>query len=342
MFRFQYPWFALLLVPLVAALLVALRCRPPTLSVSSVSVFRTGFAGFGWRPWRWPPVIQAAGLALCVVALMRPQFGNTRFIERAEGIDIMLVLDVSGTMQLFDVPADMDVQSIARGIQAGALKSRLDVAKEELRKFVKARPDDRIGLIVFARLPYMICPPTLDHDFLINHLEVLEPGMLPDGTNIAGPLASATYRLKDSAARRRVIAFFTDGYNNVNARVTPRQAAILARKFNIAVYTVGIGSVHAVAQTPGLFGPHLQWAESQFDARLLEDMATATGGRYFAARDGTGFAKVMSEIAALEKTSLEVPRYVDFSDRFFPWLVAGVALIFAGFILERTWFQTVP
>jgi Ca-activated chloride channel family protein len=344
-FRFQHPWFVLLLLPLAAALVVAWCRRPPALIVSSLEPVRAGFgASRGrWGRWRWPLLLHAAGLLLAVVALMRPQFGQQRYFERTEGIDIMLVLDVSGSMEAIDVPPELRSRDeVVRAVEAGRLKSRLEVAKQELRRFVRGRPDDRIGLIAFARLPYIVCPPTLDHDFLLGHLEQLAPGMLPDGTNLASPIASATARLKDSPARRRVMVLFTDGENNVEARITPRQAAQLARTFKSVIYTVGVGSERAVVLAAGWFGRTLQPAEGGHGRALLEELAGATGGRYFAARDAAGFAQVMREIDALETTRLDVPRYVDYRERFAPWLAAAISLILAGFVLERTLCQTLP
>lgn len=346
MFRFQHPGFVLLLLPLLGAVATAWLRRPPTLRFSSLEPVRASMGGAaGPRrlgPRHWPLLLQAGGLVLAVVALMRPQFGNQRYIERTEGIDIMLVLDVSTSMQAFDVPEALRTgDEVLAAIENGRLKPRIQVAREELRRFVRNRPDDRIGLVVFARQPYMACPPTLDHEFLAGRIEQLQPGMLPDGTNIASPLASATARLKDSPARRRVIVLFTDGENNVDARITPQQAAQLARTVHCIVYTVSVGSDRAVLVVPGL-RRRLAQADGGHGRPLLEEIAAGTGGRCFPARDAAAFARVMGEIDALERVRIEVPRYVDYRERFTPWLAAGLALILAGFVLERTVCQTLP
>jgi Ca-activated chloride channel family protein len=345
MTHLQSPWFALLLLPLVAAVVVAVRRQPPALRVSHAGPFAAATRGWRWwHPVRLPVFIAAAGLALLVIALMRPQHGIEMTIQRTEGIDIVVVLDVSGSMRAFDIPASVQTEAeLARGIQNGEIKCRVDIAKEELRKFVEKRPNDRIGLIVFSKVPYVVCPPTLDRDFMLNHLQTLQAGSLPDGTGLAAPLSSATTRLKDSKAKRRVVVLFTDGMNNVEAQITPHQAAKLARTFDVTVHTVGVGSQRAVVIASGWFGQSLQLArEAGLDEALLKEIADSTGGRYFRARDAEGFAEVMREIDALEKTEIEAPRYVDYRERFYPWLLAGAALLLLGFFLENTILMTAP
>ncbi len=345
MFRFQHPWYALLLLPLAAALAWALIRRPPALAVSSAAPFKGGGLRTGpWHPSRWPLWIGALGLGLSIFALMRPQFGVEKDIRRAEGVDIMLVLDVSPSMSAYDIPAGIrSTDEAVEAIRGKKLKPRVEVAKAELIKFVQKRPDDRIGMIIFSKLPYTVCPPTMDHDFLVNNLATFEGGMLGEATNLAGPLASAVARLKESPARRRVAVFFTDGGNNVQDKVTPEQAADLARTFNIAVYTVGIGSNRALMPMPGMFGGRLvSVGGMDFDPALLQSIASKTGARYFAANDADGFARAMEEINRLEKVKMETPRYTDYSERFPPLLWAGLALILLAFLLERTVLQTVP
>ena len=347
MFRFEQPWFALLLLLLAAGLVWAWRLPPPTLLVSDLTPFRRAFAGRRRRlpSWRLPLLLTAAGLSLCIVALMRPQAGTEQTIRHALGVDIMLVLDVSGSMQLVDVPEDYaNLEQVARAVQSGVLKDRISVAKDELKRFVEKRPDDRIGLIAFSRLPYMVCPPTLDHDFLTDMLANLQAGMLPDGTNLAGPLASATHRLKDSPAKRRVVVLFTDGVNNIQDKVSPVQAAELADKFKVTIHTVGIGSPRAVMFVRGLNGG-LQVRggdEAPLDKKLLEDIAKKSGGRFFAARDSRGFSQVMDEIDRLEKVQIEGTQYREYHELFSAWLWAGLLLILAAGLLEKTFCQTLP
>lgn len=345
MFRFEQPWYALMLLPVLAAVWWAWRLPPPTLLVSGLTPFRRAAAGRRpWLPgWRVPLLLTAAGLCLCVVALMRPQAGTELSIRNTLGIDIMLALDVSGSMSAYDIPPRYTKgREVLEAIDAGVLQDRISMAKAELARFVERRTEDRIGMIAFARLPYMVSPPTLDHDFLVGHLQNLKAGMLPDGTNLAGPLASATYRLKDSAARRRVVVLFTDGVNNVQDKVTPAQAAKLADQFKVTVYTVGIGSNQPYIVMPDPFGRRLQPIRDDLDEKLLTEIAQAAGGRYFAAEDADGFARVMQEIDRLEKVKVEGTQFMDYHELFSAWLWSGLGLIVLGFVLGNTRFQTLP
>lgn len=337
-------WFAALFPVVAFAVIVALRKRRPAVTVSTAGPFRKATPPMHWwHPLQWPILIAGVGLACLTVAMMRPQKGIERLIERTKGIDIMLVLDVSGSMQAYDVPDSIDSdEAIQRAWNAGRLKSRIDVAKKELRHFVENRPNDRIGLVVFARLPYTVCPPTLDHDYLLNHLQMLDAGMLPDGTGLAAPIASATTRLKDSPAKRRVMVLFTDGVNNVDAEITPRQAAKIAHTYHIVAYTVGVGSRRPIMLMNSFLGRQLQYVRAGLDTALLKSIADTTGGQYFAARDPAGFGRAMHEIDTMEKTTIEAPRYLDYRERFFPWLVLGAALLLLAFLLECTLLLQVP
>ena len=245
---FAHPWFFLLLIPLALALLAAWRKREPGIRIPSIRPYEMA-SKHGLRVMNWRKMtlfaLWAAGGILCVVALARPQEGLEEIKQRADGIDIIIALDLSGSMEAIDIPSSVSSQAqLNSQLRDGTLKNRLETAKAEIRKFIEARPNDRIGLIVFAQLPYVACPPTLDHAWLIANLERLNPGDIGDATGIAGPLASAVQRLKDSDAKSRVVVLFTDGRNNVSAKVTPRQAAKLADTFNVTVYTVGIEQRH--------------------------------------------------------------------------------------------------
>ncbi len=344
MTQFHSPWFFILLPAIAAVAILALRRRPPALRVSEIASFREAIPrARWWAPERIPLWLAVLGLALLTVALARPRKGVEQLMERTHGIDIMLVLDVSGSMRAYDIPPNIQSdQKAVREINAGRIRNRIETAKAELRKFVRRRPNDRIGMIAFARLPYTVCPPTLDHDYLLNHLEMLDAGTLPDGTGIAPAIASATTRLKDSPAKRRVMVLFTDGENNVESEITPIQAAEIAHEFKIIIYTVGVGSDRPLMPVRGFFGPTLQPVQAGLDENLLRKIADITGGRYLRARDARGFARAMHEIDSLEKTELKAPHYLDYRERFLPWLIAGAACLALAFLLERTVFLRVP
>ncbi|MCF7855346.1 MAG: VWA domain-containing protein [Candidatus Pacebacteria bacterium] len=338
------PWWALLVVPLAVGFVLSWRRRPPTLKASEVESFgRAAVSVSRFSLNKIPLILAGLGALLLIVALMRPQKGRETIIKRAEGVDIMLALDASGSMQVYDVPPQIgNERQFWQAVDDERLKPRIEVAKEELTKFVSHRPEDRFGLVVFAKYTYVVSPPTLDHDFLLQNLQRLEAGQFPDGTEIAAPLSSGTSRLKGSAAKRRVLILFTDGENTVDANVTPLQAAKVARTFDVIVHTVGVGSSRAVRVRDTIHGRFVSDARAGFNRELLRTIADMTGGRYFEARDAAGFKAVMEAIDELEPTTMEQTVYVDYSERFLPWLVSGMALLLLAFVLDNSVLQVVP
>jgi Ca-activated chloride channel family protein len=196
--------------------------------------------------------------------------------------------------------------------------------------------------VAFAPLPYLAAPPTLDHAWTLAHLKRLEPGDIGDATGIAGPIASATSRLKDSTAKRKVIVLFTDGKNNVEARITPLQAAKIANDNKITIHTVGIGGENSFVIVDGLFGKQLQQISHEFDEKLLRDIASATGGKYFAAKDAQGLEQTMHEIDKLEKTSFEAPKFIDYRELAFPLLSIALFSALLSTIFSHTILLKLP
>ena len=262
--------------------------------------------------------------------------------QRAEGIDIMLALDLSGSMKGIDLPKNSTSDQVTRDLRRGKLKERIAYAKEEIKKFVEMRPNDRIGLVVFAPLPYVACPPTLDHAWLLSHLSSVDAGIIGDATNIAGPIASGVNRLKTADSKRRVMVLFTDGSNNVNARISPLQAAKLAKTYNVVIYTVGIGSDNAYVLQETMFGEQFIPLGGQFDKKLLTNISKETGGKYYSAKDAKGLQEVLGQIDKLEKTSVEQPRFIDYRELGAPLIVLALILILVGFVLENTIFIRLP
>ncbi len=345
-FRIESPWYLLFLPILLLAFLIAAGRRRPSLVVPSLKPYRSSKIR-GSRvvsPILVPQILECLGVVMLIVALIRPQFGIEETVRRTEGIDIMLALDLSGSMKAYDLPDSASTQrKIVKLMESGKLIPRIDVAREEVKAFIDKRPNDRIGVLGFAASTYTVCPPTLDHDFLKSNLDRLEAGMLPDGTGIAAPIANATNRLKESDAKRRVMVLFTDGENNVDAQIAPLQAARIARMFDVVIHTVGIGSRRAVMLRNDMFGrQRLVNAGVGFDQELIEKIAAETGGLYFAARDADGLRHVMNEIDKLEKTSLEQPTYIDYREMYRPWLLAGAVLVLIAFIAEYTVFLKLP
>ncbi len=334
MFEFAYPWaWALLLVLLPLFWWVETRRKRPTLVVASAQPFRSGAR----RQIPLAAWLYFLGALLIVGALARPRFGDEKVLIRSQGVDIVLALDLSGSMAAIDVPRSItDSAALNRAIEEGKIKNRLDVAKEELAKFVAGRPNDRIGLIGFAPLAYNLAPPTLDHGWITGQLGRLQPGIIGDQTGIAAPLASGIHRLKDSPAPRRVIVLFTDGANNIDNRITPEQAAELGKESNVTIHTVGIGSDNAYVPVDTFAGKRFQPMGANFDEASLKAIAAASGGRYFHAADAEGMKEVMKEINALETTTFEHPKYVEYRELGPKLAVFALLALVAAFLLENT------
>ncbi|MBQ9804171.1 MAG: VWA domain-containing protein [Lentisphaeria bacterium] len=323
--QFQSPWLLLLLLLLIPlALLMHLMPRP-SVTAASVKAFRTTKKRRRFTLLQWAVLLS---LALTVIALSRPRIPRGDRTIRAKGVDIVLALDMSGSMDIFDRPRDMSETEFIRRLQQNQISGRLDTAKKEIAEFISKRPNDRIGLIGFADLAYSFIPPTLDHALLLERLKNLRTGELGNATGIASPIGTAVRRLKDSDSPRRVLVLFTDGANNVDNRVTPQEAAQIAKDHRIIIHTVGIGSDRAYAVVDTMFGRQLARQEHSLDENLLRSLAAATGGSYFPAADAGGMQQVMTGIDALERTSRESPRYTSYRELApYPALAAAIILL---------------
>ncbi len=340
MFELAYPWALALFAMLLPLIWYYARFRKyPSITVPSA----TPFATVGRRRISLPNWCYFAAAAVLVVALARPRFGDEKVVIRSQGIDMILALDLSGSMATIDVPPDVrDTRTLQEGLTNGRIKNRLEVAKEELRKFVQGRPNDRIGLIGFAPMAYSIVPPTLDHGWLIGQLDRLQPGLIGDQTGLAAPLASGIHRLKNSAAPRRVLVLFTDGRNNVDNRLTPQQAAELGKESGVTIHTVGIGSDNAYIPVDTFVGRRFQPVADEFDEEMLRTIAGNSGGQYFHANDADGMKRVMDEINQLETTSFEQPKFIEYREIAPDLALLAVALLACGFLAESTWKLQLP
>ena len=343
--KLEYPWLLLLFIPYAAILFMGWTLRAPSIRVPGLAPFRRAAGGARRVNWRKliPFVLFAIGGAAMIVAVAQPREGIEEIRSKADGIDIMIAVDLSPSMSAIDAPSTVSDAQVATLIQRGSLKNRIDTAKIEIARFIEERPNDRIGLIAFASLPYVMCPPTLDHAFLLANLERLSVGQIGDGTGIASPIASAVKRLKDSEAKSRILVLFTDGSNTVNGQITPRDAGKLADTFDITIYTVGIGSRLARIPVSTLFGGvGFQTYPNEFDETLLKELADMTGGRYYRAADAKGMAQAMNEINKLEKTSVEQPVVVNWRELYpwFCWLALGSVLL--GLFFRQTLCLRLP
>ncbi len=340
MITFAYPLLLLLLVlPLLLAVYFVRFRRRPSVTVSDAGSFRR--CGSIRNKMDFCDWCMVLAVVMTIVAAARPRVGNSRSIVRADGIDIVVALDLSGSMQAIDVPESIKTnRQLIQSSRNGTLKDRLQSAKKAIGEFIDKRPNDRIGIIGFADRAYTFSPPTFDHNWLKDCLARLETNMIGDATSIAAPLASGVRRLQNSAAPRRVLVLFTDGANTASSKITPEKAAEIAKENNVAVYTVGIGSDRAVAYSreSGVFLP----ARADFDAAMLQNIASLTGGTYYHASDAEKMREALSRIDSLEKSSLEAPRFTEYREYFYYPALAAAGLILISAAAWATWKLRLP
>lgn len=296
------------------------------------SVRFSGLQGFETLPRNWRVygrhilfVLQMAALALLLVAMARPQRASTNETSSIEGIDIVLVQDVSGSMLARDLKPD-----------------RLEASKEVVQEFVEGRPGDRMGLVVFAGESYTQVPLTTDHEVLIRMLKELKSGVIEDGTAIGDGLATAINRLRDSDAVSKVIILLTDGMNN-SGSVDPYTAAEMAEHFGIRVYTIGVGSrgtALSPVQTP-YGGIQYQPMKVEIDEKLLTTIAHKSGGNYYRADSNKKLEEIYDEIDKLERSKIEVTEFRRLHEEFYPLVALALALLLLEFILRKTVFRTI-
>jgi Ca-activated chloride channel family protein len=267
-----------------------------------------------WRVRLQPllPVLYALGLVCLVVAMARPQKGLDESRVHTEGVDMVLLLDLSESMDTQDF------------VKLNRRMSRLDATKDVVKRFLMKRPNDRIGIVGFASLPYAIAPLTLDHSWLISRLEGLHTGML-DGrrTAIGDGIASAVNRLRESEAKSKIIILLTDGANNYGT-LSPENAARAAEALGIKIYTIGAGGAGG-----GFF-----MRRQEVDEDTLKKVAQASGGKFYRARDLKTLQAVYEEIDQLEKTEIEVEQFTSFEETSKGWIIAGILLLLSEQLLS--------
>ena len=331
-FSFSHPWVLLflLVLPLLALLRGKIGGTPGILFSSTKLVVAVGKRRRAHAGALLASLVYAA-MACLIVALARPQLGRTFERVQASGVDIMLVLDVSGSM----VAEDYTIGS--------SRANRIDVVKRVTQQFIEARPNDRIGIIAFAGRPYLVSPLTLDHDWLIRNLDRVKIGLVEDGTAIGSALASAVARLKDRDSKTKIIVLLTDGANNAG-KVLPLTAAEAGKALGIKIYTIGAGS-HGPVPVPmkDPFGRTVyQKVVFDFDEKLLSQIAQLAGGKYFRAADTSSMADTFKEIDRLEKTKIEIEKTANYHD-YFPWFLgAALLLIVAEALLSQTLWRRLP
>jgi len=321
---FAHPYFLLLLLLLpLLAWLKGKRGLPPAFVYSSVQLVRGMQNVPRSRPGGFLASLRWLVLALFIVALAQPRLSKSTTEVKASGIDIACALDLSGSMKTGDYLVD------------GQQVSRIDVAKPVIQKFIEGRPNDRIGLIVFASQAFIATPLTLDHEYLLDNIDRLGIGTInSDATAIGDGLTTALNRLRDLKSKSKIIVLMTDGGNN-SGRIDPLAATHAAQALGVKIYTIGLGN-RDIVQQMGLPPGYLP------DEDTLQQIADLTGGRYYRADNAEKFQKIYAEIDRLEKTDAVINKYTEYRE-LFGWLVAGgLALLLLELVLGQTLLRRLP
>ncbi len=270
-------------------------------------------------------VMRAAAIGFLIIALARPQSTSSRQDVTIEGIDIVIALDVSGSMLAMDLKPD-----------------RLEASKEVASEFISGRENDRFGLVIFSGETFTQAPLTTDHAVIKSLFKDIKSGMIEDGTAIGDGLATSINRLKDSKAVSKVIILLTDGVNNMGS-LDPLSSAEIAQIYGIRIYTIGVGT-EGTAPYPvqTMFGTQTQYMEVQIDEELLQQVAEMTDGRYFRATSNRKLREIYDEIDKLEKSKIDVTEFKKKKEEFFPWALWALLLIVGEVLLRNTIFRTAP
>ena len=325
---FLYPWvlYFLLIIPLMIAWYVFRGMKVQTsVKYSSLNIFKNVPSTIREKLRHIPFAVRLIAIGLLIVALARPQSFSSGENVTTEGIDIAMVLDISGSMLAEDLKPN-----------------RLEAAKNVIDDFIKGRTSDRIGLVVFSRDAFTQCPLTIDYNVLRNLLMEIRSGMIEDGTAIGNAIANGINRLKDSDAKSKIIILVTDGVNN-SGEVDPISAAEMAKTFGIRVYTIGVGTRGEApypVQTP--FGTRYQMVPVEIDEAVLQKISDITDGQYFRATNNSALREIYNKIDKLEKTKIEITSYKNASERYHKWLWGGLILLLVELGLSKSILRKLP
>lgn len=329
-FQFQDPWLFILLSLIPLIIYRTLKNRPATLHYSSLDALKT----LRRRGTEWlaatPLILRCLTVALLVVALARPQEGRKSTEILSAGVDIILAIDTSGSMQAMDF--EKNHQPV----------SRLTIVKDVVSEFIDSREFDRMGMVVFGNEAFTQCPLTLDHDILHAFVNKLQIGVAGDSTAIGSAIGVSVKRLKDLESKSKVIILLTDGRNNMG-HITPFQAAQIARTYGIKIYTVGVGTQGKVPYpVDTLFGRQALFQQVQMDEESLKKIAEQTGGRYFRATDSDSLKQIYAQIDSLEKSEVKWIDHSEYRELFPLFLILALLLVLTEMVLSQTRLRRVP
>ena len=325
---FAYPWvlYFLLIIPLMIAWYIFRGMKVQTsVKYSSLNIFKDIPSTLREKLRHIPFGVRVLAIGLLIIALARPQSFSSGENVTTEGIDIAMVLDISGSMLAEDLKPN-----------------RLEAAKNVIDDFIKGRISDRIGLVVFSRDAFTQCPLTIDYNVLRNLLLQIHSGMIEDGTAIGNAIANGINRLKDSNAKSKIIILVTDGVNN-SGEVDPISAAEMAKVFGIRVYTIGVGTRGEApypVQTP--FGVRYQMMPVEIDEAVLQKISDITDGQYFRATNNQALKEIYDKIDKMEKTKIEITSYKNASEKYHSWLWLGLILLLVEMGLSKTILRKLP
>ena len=325
---FAYPYLlcGLLIIPIMIFwYFFKGKKRNPYLTYSNTEIFKDLKPTVKERLKDVPFLLRILGIALLIIAASRPQTFSSGENIYTEGIDVAMLLDISGSMLAEDFKPN-----------------RLEAAKNVIDEFIAGRTTDKIGLVIFAKESFTQCPLTIDYQVLKGLIKDIRSGMIEDGTAIGNAIANGVNRLKESKSKSKVLILLTDGVNN-SGEIDPITAAQIARQFNIRIYTVGVGSEGQAPypfDTP--FGKRYQMVPVEIDEAVLNQVADITGGKYFRATSNKKLEEIYNEIDKLEKTKVEITSYRQATELFYSWALFGLLLLLTENILSRTYLRTLP
>lgn len=331
-FQFLHPEFLLLLLILpVLAIWKGRWGRPVAVRLPSTADARSVGARPRSKIGGFLMFLGMLSLGLLIVALARPRHGKGSSEIEASGIDIVLTLDVSGSMEAHDFKL------------RGRAVNRLEMVKDVVGKFVGQRPNDRLGMVAFAGRAYLVSPLTTDHAWLADRLGEVQMGQVEDGTAIGSAIASSVGHLRKSEAKSRIIILLTDGVNNAGA-INPLTAAEAAKALGIRIYTIGVGT-HGEAPVPAQDGfgrTRMQMVKVEIDEEMLREIATATGGQSYRATDTDSLENIYESINQLETTTRKVRKYQQYDELYLWFLIPGLGFLLLELLLTQTRFRRLP
>ena len=325
---FLYPWVLsfLILVPLITLIyFLKLKRNQSAIKISDTKIFLYSKESLRVKLIHLPFFLKMMVLTLIIIALARPQSFSSGTNITTEGIDIAIVLDISGSMLAEDFKPN-----------------RLEAAKKITDKFIEGRVSDRIGLVIFSRVAFTQCPLTVDYSVLRNLLKEIRNGMLDDGTAIGNAIANAVNRLKDTDAKSKVIILLTDGVNNAG-EIDPLSASEIAKAYGIRIYSIGVGTRGEApypVQTP--FGTRYQMVPVEIDEVLMKKISDNTDGQYFRATNNKALEEIYQKIDKLEKSKVEITSYRTVAELYHYLMLPMIIFFILDFVLSRTLFRKIP